>query len=415
MHDSASAPLYSETAGGEQGFALVVDAIKDHAIYMLDPDGCVSSWNSGAELIKGYTADDVVGQHFSRFFTSEDQARGEPQRCLDQALENNTFQNESWRVRKDGSRFWASIVINPIYDSDNMLLGFAKVTRDYTERKRAQEQTDQLRETIHQSQKLEAIGRLTGSVAHDFNNFLAIIRTAAELLESSTTLTPEKQTRYLRMISDTTARAARLTEQLLTFARWQTLRLEVFQVESRIHAFRQILETTLGAKVKLTITFLPDLAPVETDASQFETAVLNMVINARDSMPEGGAVAISGHTVERDWVCAGGSIKKRNFTAVSVSDTGTGIDPSILPSIFEPLFTTKAVGKGTGLGLSQVYGFAKQSGGDVLVKSKLGDGTCFTLYLPCAAQEAQGWDGVLSPSAQLDMLQHDQANLRVDL
>lgn len=400
MHDSASIPLYSRTADGDQGFAIVVNAIKDHAIYMLDPDGCITSWNRGAALIKGYTADEIIGQHFSRFYTAEDQARGEPQRCLDLALKNKTFQNEAWRVRKDGSLFWASVVINPVYDADNTLLGFAKVTRDFTDRKREQERTDQLRETIHQSQKLEAVGRLTGSVAHDFNNFLAIIRTAAELLESSTTLTPEKQSRYLRMISDTAARAGRLTEQLLTFARCQTLRPEVFHIENRIQAFRQILETTLGSKLSLTMTFPPDLAPVETDISQFETAVLNMVVNARDATADGGAVAISGHTAERDWVCADGSIRKRNFTALSVADTGCGIEPAVLANIFDPFFTTKAIGKGTGLGLSQVYGFAKQSGGDVLVDSTPGRGSCFTLYLPCASRDAQDWNGVLSPSGQ---------------
>ena len=390
----------------EQRFRILVEGVHDYAIYMLDPEGYITNWNSGAELIKGYTKDEIVGRHFSCFYTPEDQAKGEAQRSLDLALKNETFQHEAWRVRKDGSRFWASVVIDPIFDDDHTLLGYGKVTRDITEQKHAQDKIVRQREARHQSQKLEAIGRLTGSVTHDFNNLLAIIRTAAELLDSSATLTPEKRSRYTRMILDTTNRAGRLIDQLLSFAHRQPLQRKVFCVKTRIQEFKPIIDTTVGSHLTLQISFPDDLAFVETDPGQFETAILNMIINARDVTPDEGVITISGCNATFDKPGADGSVEKRPCVAVSVSDTGSGIDESVLPNIFEPFFTTKAIDKGTGLGLSQVYGFAKQSGGDIVVESEPGKGTCFTLYLPCPSGENTGWDGVLSPLGQ-SMLEHD--------
>lgn len=390
----------------ERRFRILVEGVHDYAINMLDPDGHITNWNSGAALIKGYSKDEIIGRHFSCFYTPEDQAQGKPKHSLDAALKDNTFQCEAWRMRKDGSRFWASIVIDPIFDDDHTLLGYAKVTRDITEQKRAQDKITQQREALHQSQKLEAIGRLTGSVAHDFNNFLAIIRTAAELLDSTATLTPEKQTRYTQMILDTTNRAGRLIEQLLGFAHRQPLQRQVFCVRDRIQEFMPIIETSLGSRLTFNVSFADDLANVETDPGQFETAVLNMIINARDATADGGVITISGCNVTHEWVGSDGAIEKRNCVALSISDTGDGIDAAVLSNIFEPFFTTKDIDKGTGLGLSQVYGFAKQSGGDIVVESEPGKGTCFTLYLPCATGESSDWDGLLSPLAQR-MLEQD--------
>lgn len=393
-------PTPNVSAETYQRFHTLVQGVRDYAIYMLDPDGNVTNWNSGAALIKGYTRDEIVGQHFSRFYTAEDQANGEPQRSLDIALRDNTYQTEGWRVRKDGSMFWASVVIDPIYDDTGTLLGFAKVTRDITEQKHTQLKIDQQREALHQSQKLEAIGRLTGSVAHDFNNFLAIIRTAAELLDAGENLTPAKQARYVEMILETTNRAGRLIDQLLSFARRDPLRREVFCVKSRVEAFRSIIETTVGSKRELVFDFADDLSPVDTDAGQFETAILNLLINARDATPEGGVITVCARNEVLDWLSADGSTEKRTFTAISVEDTGTGIGPDVANKIFDPFFTTKGDGKGTGLGLSQVYGFAKQSGGDVTVDSQPGKGARFTIYLPCSSRDAAAWDGILSPLAQ---------------
>ncbi|VWX61920.1 Histidine kinase [Burkholderiales bacterium 8X] len=369
----------------EERFRLLVQGVRDYAIYMLDPYGRVSNWNAGAQLIKGYLAHEILGQHFSRFYTPEDRERGEPARALQVALTEKKYENEAWRVRKDGSRFWASVLIDPIYDELGRHIGFAKITRDITDRKRAQEQMEQARDALAQAQKLEAIGRLTGGVAHDFNNLLTIIRSSVELLRRSGD-DEERRNRYVQAIADTADRAALLTRQLLAFARQQPLRPEVFGVDARIEAIRQMIETLLGAPIELELRFEQPLGRVEADAGQFDTAVLNMVINARDAMPEGGRLVISARNVDEVPGVRGHAAARGEFVALSMEDNGTGIEPENLRQIFEPFFTTKGISKGTGLGLSQVYGFAKQSGGEIEARSRLGEGTCFTLYLPRTAK-----------------------------
>ena len=382
----------------EKQFRMLVQGVRDYAIYMLDADGYITNWNAGAALIKGYTADEIIGQHYSTFYTPEDRERGEPQRALETALRDNTFQNEAWRVRKDGSHFWASVVIDPIYDEHGKLLGFAKITRDVTTKKRDLEKADRQRETLHQSQKLEALGRLTGTVAHDFNNMLSIIRTAAEMLGSGMRLAHDND-HYIRMITDTSERAARLTGQLLAFARQQPLRPEVFSPAERIEGLRSMMDTTIGSRNTLYLSFAEDVARVESDVSQFETAVLNLVINARDAMSEGGSVTISARNITSAVDEDG---EARDWVAIEVRDTGTGIEPAVLSRVFEPFFTTKAVNEGTGLGLSQVYGYVKQSGGDIKVESAPGEGTAFTLYLPAAKsrEDDDDWGALLTPAAK---------------
>lgn len=224
----------------EQKFRLLVQGVKDYAIYMLDPEGTVTNWNSGAAAIKGYTASEIVGQHFSRFYTKEDRAAGEPARALETALRHGKYEREAWRVRKDGTRFWASVLIDPIRDDSGKLIGFAKVTRDATERKKAQEEIDRTKEALSQAQKMEAIGRLTGGVAHDFNNLLTVIRGSAEILRNPD-LPGERRARYVEAIVETADRAALLTGQLLAFARRQPLRPERFDVAARIKGMQQIV------------------------------------------------------------------------------------------------------------------------------------------------------------------------------
>lgn len=384
----------------EREFRMLVQGVRDYAIYMLDPDGYITNWNAGAELIKGYTADEIIGRHFSTFYTEEDQLRGEPQRSLEAAVRENTFQNEAWRVRKDGSLFWASVVIDPIYDEHGTLLGFAKITRDITEKRRSQEKADHKRESVHQAQRLEALGRLTGSVAHDFNNMLSVIRTAAEMLGSGMQLQHDTA-HYVNMITDASERAARLTDQLLTFARQRPLRLEVFNPADRVQSMLQVMQTSLGSRHELLLDLAPDLGTIESDTSQFDTALLNLVINARDAMDEGGTVSISGVNVRAAF---NEGDELRDWVAITVRDTGSGIDPEVLPKIFEPFFTTKDVSKGTGLGLSQVYGFVRQSGGDIKVESQRNKGTAFTLYLPLANKAPEdSWGDLLTPSAESEL------------
>jgi len=375
---------------GDRRFQLLVDAVADYAIYLLDAEGHVSSWNTGAQRFKGYTADEILGSHFSRFYTDEDRAIGIPAKALKTAAEQGKFEAEGWRVRKDGSRFWASVVIDPILDQeDGTLLGFAKITRDMTEKRQAQEELDSAREALAQAQKMEAVGRLTGGVAHDFNNLLTVIRSSVDLLRRPG-LADDKRERYLNAISDTADRAAKLTGQLLAFARRQPLQSERFAVRDRIDRLKQIVVSLVGAPVDLAFEVADDAGAVDADPSQFETAILNIVINARDAMPEGGSLSLRACQAAGAPGTGGGPVRDGAFVAVSISDSGTGMDADTIARIFEPFFTTKEAGKGTGLGLSQVYGFAKQSGGEIAVESRLGEGTTFTLYLPridrpCAA------------------------------
>jgi PAS domain S-box-containing protein len=365
----------------EERFRMLVQGVRDYAIYMLDPEGRVTNWNAGAALIKGYKEEEIVGQHFSRFYTEEDRAAGVPAHALKTALAEGKYESEAWRVRKDGTRFRAGVLIDPIYGEDGSLIGFAKITRDLTERWKTQQEVQAAREALAQAQKMEAIGRLTGGVAHDFNNLLTVIRASADLL-SRNDLPEQKRQRYVRAISDTAERAAQLTGQLLAFARRQPLKPERFDVAARLGGMGQILHTTLGSPVQVSYVIEPEVGMVDADPNQFETAILNMAINARDAMPSGGSLQISAKRASSIPAVRGHAAVKGRFVAVSVEDNGTGIDDETLARIFEPFFTTKDVNKGTGLGLSQVYGFAKQSGGEVSVTSELGKGSRFTLYLP---------------------------------
>lgn len=372
----------------EQRFRLLVQGVRDYAIFMLDPDGRITNWNAGAQAIKGYTAHEIIGEHFSRFYTPEDRERGEPARAIATALRDGRFLGEGWRMRKDGTRFWASVVLDPIRDENGIFIGFAKITRDVTERREAQLALDRSRDALNQAQKMEAIGRITGGVAHDFNNLLTIIRSSAELLRRPG-LPEEKHTRYLNAISDTAAKAAQLTRQLLAFARKQPLMPEVFHVRARLQDMEQIIRTSIGSPIKLHFELPQEIRPIEADPNQFDTAILNMVINARDAMPRGGRITISARQVDHIPPLRSHAGASGDFVAVSVTDTGTGIEPATLQRIFEPFFTTKAVNKGTGLGLSQAYGFAKQSGGEISVDTRMGGGSTFTLYLPCAKADAE--------------------------
>jgi len=371
----------------EQRFRLLVQGVRDYAIYMLDPDGCISNWNAGAQTIKGYCEEEVIGRHFSMFYTDEDRERGEPWQALETARTKGKYLHEGWRVRKGGQRFWAMVVIDPIHDESGNFLGYAKITRDVTERREAQLELDRSRDALHQAQKMEAIGRLTGGVAHDFNNLLTVIRSSAELLRRPD-LAPEKRDRFLAAIVDTATRAGELTRQLLAFARKQPLRPETFDVAQRLNGMEHIILTSVGSPIRVEFDLPPGLDQIRADPSQFETAVLNLVVNARDAMPRGGTLRIAAWNTAKLPAVRNHAGAQGAFVAVSIGDTGSGIPPDVLSRIFEPFFTTKGVNQGTGLGLSQAYGFAKQSGGEVDVQTELGVGTTFTLYFPRATPTA---------------------------
>jgi PAS domain S-box-containing protein len=362
---------------GERNFRLLVEGVADYALYMLDPSGVVTSWNVGGQRIKGYSPREIVGQHFSRFYTEADRTGGKPQRALKIAREQGRYEEEGWRVRKDGTFFWASVIIDPIRENGK-LIGFAKITRDITERREAELKLAQVQKQLAESQKLDALGQLTGGVAHDFNNLLMIISGSIHTLKKGIGSDAKLQ-RAVSAIEAAAKRGAALTSQLLTFARRQSVNPQVVNLAERINAVRDVLDTGVGGAVRLEFDVNRSIWPVMVDVAELETALINLVINARDAMPAGGTIMIAAHNQDSSAATGEG-----DYVAITVRDWGVGIPPDLLDKIFDPFFTTKPIGKGTGLGLSQVHGFAHQAGGRVNVTSKLGKGTQVTILLPRA-------------------------------
>ncbi len=356
----------------ERRFRLLVEGVTDYAIYMLDIHGVITNWNSGAQRIKGYTAPEIVGRHFSLFYSMEDREKGRPTRALGIAKETGRYEEEGWRVRKDGSYFWASVIIDAIRDDDGELIGYAKITRDVTERRDAQINLEKLQKQLAESQKMDALGHLTGGVAHDFNNLLMII--SGNILTLKKAVVDEKSVRALQSIEVAAQRGANLTRQLLTFSRRQAVNPESVYLPDRVQAVREVLVSGAG-HAELNIQVPDEAWPVIVDSAEFEIALVNLVVNARDAVPKGGVIEITTSNTR---------LGDKDYVAICVCDSGEGIPPDILEKVFDPFFTTKPMGKGTGLGLSQVHGFAHQAGGTVKVESTLGEGTKVTIYLPRA-------------------------------
>ncbi|SAK60757.1 PAS domain-containing sensor histidine kinase [Caballeronia ptereochthonis] len=377
----------------EEQFRLLVQGVTDYAIFMLSPTGMVTSWNPGAERIKGYSNAEILGQHFSRFYTDEDRAAGAPALTLATAARDGRVEREGWRVRKDGSRFWAHVVVDAIRDETGALVGFAKITRDITERKEAAAALEKANAALFQAQKMEAIGRLTGGVAHDFNNLLAVLSNGLQVLAmQSRTPLDMKMIEGMRRAID---RGASLTQQLLSFARQQPLQADVYDLNALIREFDPMLARAGDRTTHCELRLHSGRALALVDAARFEAALLNLVVNAIDAMPDGGAVTISTNIIDSDREVTA-TLPAGRYVHISVADTGAGMSHDVLAQAFEPFFTTKPAGKGTGLGLSQVYGFITQSGGDVTISSEEGRGTCVDLYLPSA--EANEGVSIPAPS-----------------
>ncbi|HEV7436691.1 MAG TPA: PAS domain S-box protein [Pseudorhizobium sp.] len=368
-----------ELRKSEQQFQLLVQGVSDYAIFMLDPDGYVTNWNLGAERIKGYRADEIVGSHFSRFYTEEDRLAGLPELGLETARREGRFEKEGIRQRKDGSPFWAHVVLDAIRDETGSLIGFAKITRDITEKVEAQKALNQTREDLFQAQKMEAIGQLTGGIAHDFNNLLMAILGSLEILKKRL---PDDQN-LIPLLDNALQGAERgvaLVQRMLTYSRKQNLNMTPVDVPRVIANLMEFIPRSVGANVSIE-TSLPDtLPPVLTDSVQLETAILNLIVNARDAMSQGGMIRISADRASDPT----GKDPDAQFIRISVSDSGEGMEPETLQQATTPFFTTKGVGKGTGLGLSMVQGLAEQSGGRLLIESIKGQGTTVSLVLPVA-------------------------------
>jgi PAS domain S-box-containing protein len=411
----ASAPGPAEDG---QLYRRLVEAVTDCAIYMLDTGGHVTSWNAGAQRLKGYSPDEIIGQHFSRFYTEQDRAADLPARAMRMAASEGKFEAEGWRLRRDGSRFWAHAVIDSIRDGDGRLTGYAKVTRDLTERKEAQEKLEKAREALFQSQKMDAVGQLTGGVAHDFNNLLMAVLGSLELLRKRVPDDPQ----ILRLLDNATLgarRGATLTQRMLAFARRQELNVQPLDLAKLVGGMSELLERSLGVEARLEIAVPRDLPRVRGDENQLELALLNLSVNARDAMPDGGVIRIGASPAqvrENDGNGHDNGLAPGLYVRLTVEDTGEGMDRDVLARATEPFFTTKGVGKGTGLGLSMVHGMAAQVGGRLLLRSQPGQGTVAEIWLPAAAGETaavaiNGLEAVPAPASALRILAVDDDGL----
>src|SRR4051812_5814706 len=335
---TSSKPPKGIIVHNERGFQLLVDAVIDYAIYMLDPDGIVVSWNSGAQRSKGYTASEIIGKHFSTFHTPEDRAAGLPKVALETAAREGRFEREGWRVRKDGSYFWSNVIIDPIRNEQGELLGYAKITRDITERKAAQEALEAARAEAHQSQKMAAIAQLASGIAHDFNNLLTVVMGNLDMLKRAK---EERRPRLIDNALHAVEQARKLTSRLLVFSRRQALLPEPVDLNSMIAGMDDMLTQSLRGDIRLEFDLSEKLWPVVIDPSQLQIALINLAVNARDAMPKGGVFRLKAeNTVHRS-----GQISAA--VAISATDTGVGIPSETLSQVFEPFFTTKEVGSGT--------------------------------------------------------------------
>lgn len=369
----------------ERHFHRLVESVQDYAIFTLDANGCIRSWNSGAARITGYPREEVLGQSFSLFYRDEDIRGGEPDREMIQARATGRAESSGWRVRKDGSEFRSFGVLSPLADGDGpAAAGYVKVIQDITERIATQERLNKAEEQLRQAQKMEAIGRLAGGIAHDFNNILTAMKANAGFLLDD--LAPDNPSREdadeIRRGAD---RGAALTAQLLAFSRKQVLQPRVINLNDLVRNVEKMLRRTIGEDIELTTRLPGGLGQVEADPGQIEQVLMNLAVNARDAMPRGGKLFITTENALLDEEYASQyayTVSPGEYVVIAVTDTGEGMSKAVREQIFDPFFTTKEEGKGTGLGLSTVFGIVKQSGGYIWVYSEEGSGTTLKVYLP---------------------------------
>ncbi len=356
--------------------ALIIDSSED-AIVGKGLDGIITSWNKGAERIYGYTPEEAIGKHISLLVPSD--RPDEIPEILRKIRGGESIEHyESERVTKDGRHLDVSISVSPLRDAKGDVIGASAIARDITAQKRAEHQ-------LHQSQKMEAIGRLAGGVAHDFNNILGIIRACTEFLRDRIDSAAESSP-YVENIKKAIERGSSLTRQLLAFSRSSAIQPRVLDLNERLKDVSKLLRPLMGDDVEILVVSKSPAAVVEADPGQLDQIVVNLAVNARDAMPHGGKFILETGAVKFDVAFAEQHqpVEAGKYVMLAVSDTGNGMDKATVSRIFEPFFTTKEAGKGTGLGLATVYGIVKQSAGHILVYSEPGHGTTFKIYLPNA-------------------------------
>ncbi|MBS0641244.1 MAG: PAS domain S-box protein [Acetobacteraceae bacterium] len=415
----------------EQRLRLIVENAHDYAIFVTDADDRITDWQTGAAAVFGWSAAEAIGQPGRILYVPEDRAQDVPEKELQTARIQGIAPNVRWHQRRDGTRVFIEGSVTALRGADGSVSGFLKIGQDVTDRRAAEERlrkseaelrrlnetleaevevrTTELRqaigalhaealerlqaeEALRQAQKMEAIGQLTGGVAHDFNNMLQAISGSLELMQKRVSQDRASEIgRFIGAARQTLERAAALTHRLLAFARRQALQAEPVNPDALVEGLADLLRRTMGPAIKVDLRLGDGSWRVQCDPNQLESGILNLAINARDAMPEGGRLTVSTRHASlsaRD-LAHEDSAQPGDFVEVAVTDTGSGMDAVTRSHAFEPFFTTKPIGQGTGLGLSQVYGFARQSNGTVRIDSAVGSGTTVRLYLPRHAQAAE--------------------------
>jgi PAS domain S-box-containing protein len=376
----------------EERFRLLVESMQDYAIFMLDPEGRVTSWNTGAERIEGFQPEEIIGAQFARFYPAEDRAQGFPEEALRYAATNGRSEQEGWRVRKDGARFWANTVVSALLDERKDLVGFSVVTRDLTEKKRIEEvlresetklrrQAQELEQQLIASGRLVSLGVITASMAHEFNNPLGIVMGfTQQLLTEFEPDTPNHQA--LKIIDEETKRCQRIIQELLQFSRPKNADLCPTDIKQAIDKTMNMVANRLyKQKIEASAMIADDLPLIPADPQQLEQVLINLFLNAIDAMPKGGKLDVEAALKP--------TRENTPSVVITVIDSGSGIDQEDLAKIFQPFFSAKK-GKGIGLGLSISERIIKNHGGMIAVESTPGKGTTFKIHLPLEQKLAEG-------------------------